>query len=400
MKYPFVKALPILEEIEKAGFEAYFVGGSVRDLLLNRDIADVDIATSATPDEIKGIFSKTVDVGIAHGTVVVLYQGESYEVTTFRSESEYDDFRRPNDVTFIRSLEEDLRRRDFTMNAMAMNKDGEIIDPFDGRAALQNKVIKTVGDASERFHEDALRMMRAVRFVSQLSFAIDSETFQALKEHGKLLSFIAVERITTEFEKLFMGQDYQQAIRLLIETGMYQYLPGLTSYKEELNAFQQLQLDRSFTIEEHWVMLLYHFNLPPTEVESFMRGWKQPVKKIRSVQKGLSCLYKRMNSGWGIEELYRAQIELAVSTEKLFNVLMKKDKDYGIKQLEEQWQALPIKERSELAVTGQDLMAWYEQKGGPWIEERLRQIEIAVIKREIRNGKESIREWLFECNQP
>ncbi|MEQ2528111.1 CCA tRNA nucleotidyltransferase [Robertmurraya yapensis] len=400
MKYPFEKALPILEEIEKAGYEAYFVGGSVRDLLLNREIGDVDIATSATPEEIKGIFSKTVDVGIAHGTVVVLYQGESYEVTTFRSESEYDDFRRPNDVTFIRSLEEDLRRRDFTMNAMAMNKDGEIIDPFDGRAALQNKVIKTVGDASERFHEDALRMMRAVRFVSQLSFAIDSETFQALKEHGKLLSFIAVERITTEFEKLLMGQDYQQAIRLLIETGMYQYLPGLTSYKEELHAFQQLQLDRSFTIEEHWVILLYHFNLPPTEVESFMRGWKQPVKKIRSVQKGLSCLYKRMNSGWGIEELYRAQIELAVSTEKLFNVLMKKDKDYGIKQLEEQWQALPIKERSELAVTGQDLMAWYEQKGGPWIEERLRQIEIAVIKREIRNGKESIREWLFECNQP
>lgn len=400
MKYPFEKALPILEEIEKAGFEAYFVGGSVRDLLLNRDIGDVDIATSATPDEIKGIFSKTVDVGIAHGTVVVLYQGESYEVTTFRSESEYDDFRRPNDVTFIRSLEEDLRRRDFTMNAMAMNKDGEIIDPFDGRAALQNEVIKTVGDASERFHEDALRMMRAVRFVSQLSFAIDSETIQALKEHGKLLSFIAVERITTEFEKLLMGQDYQQAIRLLIETGMYQYLPRLTSYKGELNAFQQLQLDRSFTIDEHWVMLLYHFNLPPTEVESFMRGWKQPVKKIRSVQKGLSCLYKRMHSGWGIEELYRAQIELAVSTEKLFNVLMEKDKDYGIKQLEEKWQALPIKERSELAVTGQDLMAWYEQKGGPWIEERLRQIEIAVIKREIRNGKESIREWLFECNQP
>ncbi|TKC19694.1 CCA tRNA nucleotidyltransferase [Robertmurraya kyonggiensis] len=400
MKEPFVKALPILEEIEKAGFEAYFVGGSVRDLLLNRDIDDVDIATSATPDEIKGIFSKTVDVGIDHGTVVVLYQGEAYEITTFRSESEYTDFRRPNDVTFIRSLKEDLRRRDFTMNAIAMNKDGEIIDPFDGREALQNKVIQTVGDASERFHEDALRMMRAVRFVSQLSFSIDNNTFLALKEHGKLLSLIAVERITTEFEKLLMGQDYQQAIRLLIETEIYQFLPGLSRHQEELYAFQQIHLERGFSIEEHWIMLLHHLKLPSAEVESFMRGWKQPVKKIRSVQKGLSCLYKRMTHDWVIEELYRAQIELAVSTQKLFNVLMKKDLAHGLKQLEEQWEALPIKERSELAITGQDLMDWYEQKGGPWIEESLRKIEIAVIKREIRNGKESIRKWLFECNQP
>ncbi|WP_449620239.1 CCA tRNA nucleotidyltransferase [Robertmurraya sp. Marseille-Q9965] len=400
MKEPFVTALPILEEIEKAGFEAYFVGGSVRDLLLNREIGDVDIATSATPDEIKGIFPKTVDVGIAHGTVVVLYQGESYEITTFRSESEYDDYRRPNDVTFIRSLEEDLRRRDFTMNAMAMNKNGEIIDPFDGRVALQNKLIKTVGDAGERFHEDALRMMRAVRFVSQLSFTIDTETFHALREHGKLLNFIAVERITTEFEKLLMGQDYQQAIRLLIDTDIYQYLPGLSSLQEELHAFLQLQRERSLTTEEHWVMLLYHFNLPPTEVEAFMRRWKQPVKKIRSVQKGLACLYKRMNQDWDIEELYRAQIELAVSTEKLFNVLMKRDLEHGIQPLEEQWNALTLKERSELAITGQDLMEWYKQKGGPWIEDYLRKIEIAVIKREIRNEKESIREWLFECNQP
>src|SRR3954451_24281467 len=158
----FKKAIPLLEVIEKAGFEAYFVGGCVRDYLLGKKIADVDIATSATPQEIKTIFSKTIDVGIEHGTVVVIWDKETYELTTFRSDGEYTDFRRPSEVTFIRSLEEDLKRRDFTMNSMAMDKEGRLIDPFSGRKAIQNKIIETVGAAPDRFHEDALRMMRAI----------------------------------------------------------------------------------------------------------------------------------------------------------------------------------------------------------------------------------------------
>ena len=138
----------------------------------------MDIATSATPQEIKNIFPKTIDVGIEHGTVVVLWESETYEVTTFRSEGEYADFRRPSEVTFIRSLEEDLKRRDFTMNSIAMNRKGELIDPFLGIDAIHRKRIETVGSASERFHEDALRMMRAVRFVSQLSFTIEVKHYK------------------------------------------------------------------------------------------------------------------------------------------------------------------------------------------------------------------------------
>src|SRR3954447_14575506 len=221
----FIKAIPLLEVIEKAGFEAYFVGGCVRDYLLGKKIADVDIATSATPQEIKQIFSKTIDVGIEHGTVVVIWGQETYEITTFRSDGEYTDFRRPSEVTFIRSLKEDLKRRDFTMNSMAMDKKGKIIDPFLGQAAIQQKLIQTVGSATDRFHEDALRMMRAVRFVSQLSFAIEPETQQALKTNALLLEKIATERKTVEFEKLLQGENRKSALQLLLDTGLFLFLP-------------------------------------------------------------------------------------------------------------------------------------------------------------------------------
>ncbi len=160
----FQKALPILEKIKAAGFEAYFVGGSVRDALLNRPIHDVDIASSSYPEETKQIFERTVDIGIEHGTVLVLENGGEYEVTTFRTEDVYVDYRRPSSVSFVRSLEEDLKRRDFTVNAFALNENAEIIDKFDGLADLDNRVLRAVGKAEERFNEDALRIMRGLTF--------------------------------------------------------------------------------------------------------------------------------------------------------------------------------------------------------------------------------------------
>ena len=155
----FQKALPILEKIKAAGFEAYFVGGSVRDALLNRPIHDVDIASSSYPEETKQIFERTVDIGIEHGTVLVLENGGEYEVTTFRTEDVYVDYRRPSSVSFVRSLEEDLKRRDFTVNAFALNENAEVIDKFNGLADLDNRVLRAVGKAEERFNEDALRIM-------------------------------------------------------------------------------------------------------------------------------------------------------------------------------------------------------------------------------------------------
>lgn len=168
----YKKAIPVIRKIEAAGFEAYFVGGSVRDTLLGQKIHDVDIATSAFPEEIKQLFPKTIDIGIEHGTVLVFHEEEQYEITTFRTESTYQDYRRPDSVSFVRTLEEDLKRRDFTINAFALKEDGEIIDLFDGLTDLENHVLRAVGRPFERFHEDALRMMRGLRFVSQLGFKL------------------------------------------------------------------------------------------------------------------------------------------------------------------------------------------------------------------------------------
>ncbi|HES5164132.1 TPA: CCA tRNA nucleotidyltransferase, partial [Streptococcus pyogenes] len=157
MPSEFQKALPILTKIKEAGYEAYFVGGSVRDVLLERPIHDVDIATSSYPEETKAIFNRTVDVGIEHGTVLVLENGGEYEITTFRTEDVYVDYRRPSQVSFVRSLEEDLKRRDFTVNALALDENGQVIDKFRGLIDLKQKRLRAVGKAEERFEEDALR---------------------------------------------------------------------------------------------------------------------------------------------------------------------------------------------------------------------------------------------------
>lgn len=394
----FTDAVPVLEKIETAGFEAYFVGGSVRDFVLGKDVADVDIATSATPQEIKRIFRKTVDVGIEHGTVVVIWGENTYEVTTFRSESEYIDFRRPSEVTFIRSLEEDLKRRDFTMNSIAMDKEGRLMDPFRGREAIGNKIIETVGSASERFHEDALRMMRAVRFVSQLSFTIEKKTYQALIENAPLLAKIAVERKTAEFEKLLQGENRVPALKTLIDTGLYQYLPGLAEHKEQLTRLLELDL-QPLSLCEMWTLILYISGIKQEEAEGFLKQWKLPVKKIKLVKGIFMWLQFRCQSQWSLEALYEAKLVQAESAQRLFNIVKGQSALQGIARLREQFDTLVIKDRQELAVGGYDLMEWEGKRGGLWVKEKLLSIEKAVLNGEVQNNKENIREWLKQCNQ-
>lgn len=180
-------ALRVIEKIEEAGHEAVIVGGAVRDFLLQRDVHDVDVATSALPEEIKKIFSQTIDVGMEHGTVVVLDEGKPIEVTTYRTEGTYSDYRRPDEVIFVRELSQDLERRDFTINAMAFTKSGEIIDLFNGKDDLHVGLIRAVGDANSRFREDALRMLRAIRFSAQLGFDIEEKTLEAIQKDSDLI---------------------------------------------------------------------------------------------------------------------------------------------------------------------------------------------------------------------
>ena len=195
----------IIDRITEAGYEAYAVGGCVRDSILGREPDDWDITTSAKPQQIKALFRRTVDTGIAHGTVTVMLDREGYEVTTYRIDGEYEDHRHPREVVFTSQLVEDLRRRDFTINAMAYNESAGLVDAFDGMGDIRRGMIRCVGCARERFTEDALRILRALRFSAQLGYEIQEDTGEAIRELAPSLAAISAERIQTELVKLLLS---------------------------------------------------------------------------------------------------------------------------------------------------------------------------------------------------
>ncbi len=209
----------IIETIQAAGFDAYAVGGCIRDSILGRVPDDWDITTSAAPMQVKALFKRTIDTGIQHGTVTVMLDKEGYEITTYRIDGEYEDSRHPKDVQFTDNLTEDLKRRDFTINAMAYNDTKGLVDVFGGITDLEKKIIRCVGDPTERFTEDALRMMRAVRFSAQLGYTIEESTKQAIKELAPTLSRISAERIQVELVKL-MVSPHPDYLRVAYETGI------------------------------------------------------------------------------------------------------------------------------------------------------------------------------------
>lgn len=213
----------IIETLERNGFEAYVVGGCVRDCLLGKEPGDWDITTSAKPQEIKAVFRRTIDTGIAHGTVTVMRGRQAYEVTTYRIDGEYEDGRHPKSVQFTSRLEEDLKRRDFTVNAMAYSHKAGLIDVFDGRRDLREGRIRCVGNAADRFTEDALRILRALRFSAQLGFDIEENTREALRQLASNLVHVSKERIQTELTKLLISPN-PHCIRMVFDDGIAPYI--------------------------------------------------------------------------------------------------------------------------------------------------------------------------------
>lgn len=200
--------LEILKTLNQAGYEAYVVGGCVRDSLLKRDCADYDVCTSALPNVVQSLFTHAIPTGIKHGTITVLTP-QPVEITTFRSETTYKDHRHPDRVEFVSSIIEDLRRRDFTINAMAYHPNTGLIDPFGGKKDLSLKIVRCVGDANQRFQEDALRMIRAHRFCAKLGFTMDKTTQEALHQNSKLIQWVAVERIDKELKEILRYDPYE-----------------------------------------------------------------------------------------------------------------------------------------------------------------------------------------------
>ena len=383
----------IIGSLEEHGFEGFAVGGCVRDSLLKKTPKDWDITTDALPVDMKKIFKKTFDTGIAHGTVTVLMDGVGYELTTYRIDGNYSDGRHPDSVSFSKSLSEDLCRRDFTINAMAYSHKKGIVDLFDGRKDLQNGIIRAVGDAKKRFDEDALRMLRAVRFAAQLGFKIDDDTFEAIKEKAKLLSNVSKERIFVELNKSLNGE-FAQNIKMVYTSGLYRYI-GKEFAKLNKNIYDFYP--RKFPNKKHMYWAAFLENIENAEA---VKKILFELKSDNATRNNTYLLVKELKNPlpssdedirWSLHrigaDLFCDYIEILKSDKKNVDILDKID------TIENRY-SLILKENhayeiSMLDITGKDLMDLGISKG-PKIGEVLEFLLKKVIENPLNNEKSSL----------
>jgi len=383
----------IIGSLEEHGFEGFAVGGCVRDSLLKKTPKDWDITTDALPVDMKKIFKKTFDTGIAHGTVTVLMDGVGYELTTYRIDGNYSDGRHPDSVSFSKSLSEDLCRRDFTINAMAYSNKKGIVDLFDGRKDLQNGIIRAVGDAKKRFDEDALRMLRAVRFAAQLGFKIDDDTFEAIKEKAKLLSKVSKERIFVELNKSLCG-DFAQNIKMVYTSGLYRYI-GKEFAKLDKSIYDFYP--RKFPNKKHMYWAVFLENIENVEA---VKKILFELKSDNATRNNAYLLVKELKNPlpssdedirWSLHrigaDLFCDYIEILKSDKKNVDILDKID------TIENRY-SLILKENhayeiSMLDITGKDLMDIGISKG-PKIGEVLEFLLKKVIENPLNNEKSSL----------
>lgn len=386
----------VLRTLNEKGYEAYWVGGCVRDELLERSVDDMDITTSASPEQVMELFADCIPTGLQHGTVTVRSGGFYFEVTTFRTESEYKDNRRPAAVQFVQDVKEDLQRRDFTMNALAMDRDGNIVDPFGGQSDIQDGRVRCVGSAAERFGEDALRMLRCVRFASVFNFKIAYNTWKGLVHQKDLLQHIAMERVRTEMVKMMSGPHPLRGLELLFRSqalehvkvpiSMERFNKGLMSNMEQLMKENVLL---------RWSMILIAGRYTRDEADALLRKWTfsnddrsrisgvlQVEQLIRTVVREqrdeealrsewivtvLACgrqaaedwliIQRLLPAGWRDQEvLHEEQIEVIQSRGAAWS------------------QSMKVHELKDLQITGENVLQLLGRKGGPWLGQLMKHL--------------------------
>ncbi|RPA61259.1 CCA tRNA nucleotidyltransferase [Aerococcus agrisoli] len=415
----FEQAAPILAILHDAGYEAYFVGGAVRDYLLDLPIHDVDIATSAYPAEVQALFPRHFDVGIEHGTIMVWFEGETYEITTFRTESTYQDFRRPDKVTFVQNLEEDLLRRDFTINALAMTDQMTIVDYFDGKTDLKEEIIRAVGVPHDRFHEDGLRMMRGVRFASQLDFDIEDKTLLAIEENAAILEHIAVERITVEMNKLWIGKNWQKGLAYFLKSGLYLHVPVLSDYATSL----QLLLDETegeqalANAEFAWSLMFWrHFvqsgasDLQDSHkaIRQLGKAWKMSNQAVDDITAYFDIWHLRTSkASWDLADYYGKDPEKLLAVEGYMQDQVASGKSLFADlassadpmKVQTEIDRLPIHSLKELAVNGRVIIAQINPDNKREIGLMLSFLEAAVLDLKVVNEEAALLTYLREHYQ-
>ena len=387
------KVKQIISKLEKADFEAYAVGGCVRDSILGRSPEDWDITTSAKPEEVKRLFNATIDTGLQHGTVTVVIEKEGFEVTTFRLDGDYTDGRHPDRVAFTSSLTEDLRRRDFTINAMAYSEKRGLIDEFDGERDLEDGVIRAVGDACERFSEDALRMLRAIRFAGQLNFKIADETFDAIKELSPNIAKVSVERIAKELEKLLLSGN-PEYIALVYETGILSVIaPEVAMLFEngEISASTKALSRASFPEKKELYQIrlaIFLEGLGADKAAKLLKRLKLDNDTINTVKKLLELSLREVENN---ETDMRRTVKEA--GHKMMPLLLEMRRAKGLKDNKDLYQTVIdngyCTSISELNINGKDLMDAGIPKGALIGSTLERLLELVIEKPEL-NTRESL----------
>lgn len=410
----WAEGIDIIRKLVSQGYDAYLVGGCVRDRFLGRSLHDIDIATSATPEEVMKVFAKTVPTGLKHGTVTVMESGQAFEVTTFRQDFEYSDSRRPDKVAFVLDVKEDLARRDFTFNAMAIGLDEVLVDPFGGEVDLEAGIVSTVGEASERFEEDALRMLRAIRFAAEFNFQLSSDVWQGIIEHRHKLKQVAMERVSSEWDKMMAGSGPEQACHYLFKSGLLKYvkepLPealqdAVESYRfnrqpwEWSKSFtdlgtlgsQLLQLPLVRDPDLRWASMLSGFGISEKDSEELCRSLRFSGRRIA-----------RISSVVGFNEWIIASDDLDPKDNWTGAVLAygrTTSEDWldmaeaGELSVDEQrgWLAqLAVTSISELHIRGDELSTCLGKAPGPWITELLRYLLEEVAFEHVPNDRAAL----------
>jgi len=383
----------IISRLEKNGHEAYAVGGCVRDSILDRVPEDWDITTSAKPEEVKKLFQATIDTGLQHGTVTVVIEKEGYEVTTFRLDGDYSDGRHPDRVAFTSSLTEDLKRRDFTINAMAYSENTGLIDRFDGEKDLEDGVIRAVGDAEERFSEDALRMLRAIRFAGQLNFDIAGNTFDAIKKLSYNISKVSVERIAKELEKLLLSGN-PEYIGLVYETGIFEVIaPEIAELFKKEEIYNSIEAVRRASYPEKKGLYqirtaLFLERMGADSAAKLLKRFKLDNDTINTVKKLIGLLQRDIETS--ALEMRRTVKEAG---HKIMPILLEARRAKGLCNNSELYRKIIERGEctsvSELKVNGRDLIEAGVPKG-VMIGETLERLLESVIEHPELNTRESL----------
>lgn len=370
------KGKTIIRTLTRHGHQAYFVGGFVRDRLLGIATDDVDITTDATPLRVGELFEKVVLTGEKYGTVTVIVEGTPFEVTTFRTEAGYADMRRPDNVRFDATLEEDLARRDFTVNQLIMDADENILDHHDGLDDLNAKKLRTIGKPTDRFTEDALRMLRAFRFVAKLGFDIDTDTFEAIRTIGENIEHVAIERIRDELVKLFDGNHKRKALLRMRESGFSAHLPHAEAGVARL-AKTPLDYDPDAA-----------FATFVLETPEALDAYKFSNRQQKLYRTAFNLHHQTREDGFKPEHLFQFGKDICLFVNTVNRIQGMKDAEADIIAMDA---SLPIRAVCDLAFKGEDILKETPYKRRSDIGFIIDHLVLEVINRRLPNDRDALR---------